>query len=746
MPSFGLLRISILYYRENWWQHFWRVRWWWGAAIVLSILELTPFYFTKVLMVAPPNGGILAPEPVFGWVISYVELPYTFSSLLFMAVHLIRDQFSSRVRGVQRAELQFVMLAGLIVLAGVLFTPFLRHLVGNAQALQLAPLRVLILDFIIAYGITSRGILHVRAIFRLTLSYVLLALYAGLIFTVAWFFFRAAFLYLGNDSAFAPALCVAMVTTLLFNATGIPVRRFANRLLPPEIDFEKIVTDVSNIMQSVTTLEALLERFASVLGQAVGSPTVRVLLIGSEQWRTPEVQPGGKADAALCLESSDPLIAALCVGAADVAIEELQRHAPSLERDALLARMETIEVDLFVPILYQGRLSGALAIAPRPSGHLYGSTGRATLRLIARQLGVAIANAHLYTEARRSQAYNQFLVEHLPCGIIATDAVGTLTVVNPEARRLLTLDELAPPGEQDLPFEIAGLIPPTLDGDFIGRDEEIILSPGARGEVNLRVSCLPFTSERQELLGAVLMLNNYTEVERLQRQVRQADRLASIGTLASGMAHEIKNPLTTLKTFTQLLPKRYQDAEFRNDFTGLVGGEILRIERIVNQLLAFARPAPLMIEQVNLHDLIDGTVRLVSPQAARQSIDVRTSLLATHDFVAADKDRLQQVLLNLMLNAIQASEDGSWIELATENEEVSTSGEPMVRLDVRDAGRGISKDLLPHIFDPFFTTKNEGTGLGLSVSYNIIAEHKGRIEVRSEPGKGTCFSIYLRTC
>ena len=166
----------------------------------------------------------------------------------------------------------------------------------------------------------------------------------------------------------------------------------------------------------------------------------------------------------------------------------------------------------------------------------------------------------------------------------------------------------------------------------------------------------------------MLVINDHTTLEHLQRQVRQADRLASIGTLASGMAHEIKNPLTALKTFTQLLPKRYNDAEFRHDFSGLAGSEIARIERIVNQLLAFARPAPLMIEQVSLHEIIDGAMRLVGPQASRLGIAVRKSLGADHDFIAADKDRLQQVLLNLLLNALQASERGGWVEVATEME------------------------------------------------------------------------------
>ena len=179
----------------------------------------------------------------------------------------------------------------------------------------------------------------------------------------------------------------------------------------------------------------------------------------------------------------------------------------------------------------------------------------------------------------------------------------------------------------------------------------------------------------------------------------------------------------------------------------------MRIERIVNQLLSFARPAPLMIEQVNLHDIIENCIRLVAPHAARQSIQVRKDLRSRSDFVAADKDQLQQVLLNLVLNSIQASENGSWLELSTESAEPEPGHgrdeeeeKSFIRLDVRDAGRGIAPEVIPHIFDPFFTTKSEGTGLGLSVSYNIIAEHKGRLEVSSELGKGTCFSIYLPVC
>lgn len=746
LPSLALLRTSIIHFEEEWSTHFWRNRRWFATGVAVGILSFTPFFLEEVRMPSTPvvDGVIMVPEPVYGWADS-VCLAYLMVSSGLLIFLLAFDQFrrSRQIAGVRRVELQFVILACFAAISGIFLTSFLQRVTGSAQPVRYAPLRVVAFDLIIAYGITSRGILHVRAIVRLGMSYTLLSIYGGAIFTVAWFVISGAFQHYGNDSSFAPAMCVAIFTALLFNATGTPVRRLTKRILPPDIDFEKIVTDISNLTQSVARLDTLFDRFASLLSQSIGSPKVRVLFGEKNLWREQKLDHQGGAGNLLALDANSPLVAALRAGAQDVALEDLQRRAPSAERNALLAAMDEIDADLLVPILFHEELSALVTVAPRPSGHVYGTSGRSTLALIARQLGVSIANSRLYTEARQSQAYNQFLVDHLPCGVIATDAAGTLAVVNPDARRLLGLDPASPAASLALPPEIARLIPPALDGNFVGRDEEIILRPGARDEVNLRVNCLPFASEVNRLLGAVLVLNDYSAIERLQRQIRQADRLASIGTLASGMAHEIKNPLTALKTFTQLLPKRFNDPEFRRDFAEIGGNEILRIERIVNDLLAFARPAPLMIEPVNVHELIANVVRLVTPQAAKQNIEVRTALKAGSDFVAADRDRLQQVLLNLFLNALQATGSGGWVELATGSEEASPGMGPAIRLDVRDCGRGISQEMLPHIFDPFFTTKSEGTGLGLSVSYNIIADHHGRLEVVSETGEGTCFSIYL---
>jgi signal transduction histidine kinase len=741
--AFCLLRISIIYHKESWWQHFQRNLFPLAISTALAAFSLTPGFMTGVRFLRGHEAGAPHyPDPIY----LYHSLPLVFDAYLLVAffillIFLIRDQFNPRITGVNRAELQFLILGYLVVVLGFALTVAAIVITKDSHANRFAPLRAVLFTLVIAYGITSRGILNVRSALRLFMSYLVLAAYAGLVFWISWSVFGGALKYFWMDSFYWQALAGAVTTALLVTAAGTPLQQITKKILPAaDVDFEKTLGQVAHIMQSVSALPELLVKFSTVLCKAVGTPSVRVLLAEGNRFREHTREDD---EIRLSIPAGDLVVTTLREGAAALAVEELQRRAPGPERDALLVRMESLEADLILAIRYHDQLTGLLVLASRSSGRIYGVDGRTSLRLIAEQLGIAIANSQLYTEARQSQAYNQFLVEHLPCGVIATDPQGKLTVVNPEARLLLQLDESSSPSEVELPPDIGRLIPPTLVGDTIARDEEIILRPAARDQAHLLVSCLPFASERNDLLGAVLVINDHTAIERLQNQVRQADRLASIGTLASGMAHEIKNPLTALKTFTQLLPKRYHDAEFRQDFSSLVGSEIARIERIVNELLAFARPAPLMIEPVNMHEIANAAVRLVGPQASRLNVSVRANLRAPRDTIAADKDRLQQVLLNLLLNALQASRPGDSVELGTELLESETVVEQFIRVDVRDTGSGIAKETLPHIFDPFFTTKSEGTGLGLSVSYNIIAEHGGRLEVQSEVGKGTCFSIYL---
>ena len=754
VPGFVLLRNAIIWHDDRGWQLFRRTRFWWAFGVFFAVFCFTPLYLKSVHFVPVDGlgGQVMVPRPVYAPTVA-LHFAYLLLSVMVISWTMIRDQWRPMASGVHRVELQFVWLGWLTIIATVFLAVLLQLIQHGFQLTRYAaPLRVIAFDLIIAYGITSRGILQIRSFLRRGLSYLLVATYGVVLYAAAWVCLRWACRYAGNDSAFWPSVLAGGSATVLVSFLSTPFRRFSQHILPSEdLAFEYVFGQVRHLLQSVATLRELLADFSAALGQAVGTRSVRVLVPSAGGFCELDASQAGivfdqPAEHCLRLGEDDPTVQALRRGAPDIAVEELARHASTAEQRVLLGKLKSLNADLIVPARYRGELSAIMLLSSRVGGRIYGVDGRSTLRLIAEQLGVAIVNAHLYTEAYRSQAYNRLLVEHLPCGVVTTDPEGNVRVLNPEARRLLQVDDSIAPAEIELPSSFTELVEPTLRNQSETPAEEIVLRSGSRDQANLRVNCLPLKGEHGELLGVVLVLNDHTTLEKLQRAVRQADRLASIGTLASGMAHEIKNPLTALKTFTQLLPKRYNDAEFRHDFSGLAGSEIARIERIVNQLLAFARPAPLMIEQVNLHEIIGNAVKLVGPQASRHQVSVRTALNAEHDYIAADKDRLQQVLLNLLLNAIQANPDGGWIEVGTETEPGTAEHDAFIRLDVSDGGSGIPAEVLPHIFDPFFTTKGEGTGLGLSVSYNIVAEHRGRLEVESEPGKGTCFSMYLPVC
>ena len=224
-------------------------------------------------------------------------------------------------------------------------------------------------------------------------------------------------------------------------------------------------------------------------------------------------------------------------------------------------------------------------------------------------------------------------------------------------------------------------------------------------------------------------------MERLEREVQQADKLKAVSTLAAGLAHEIKNPLTSIKAFTEALGDRYDDPIFREKFQKIVGGEVARINLIVTQLLEFAKPAAPHLEATTIAKLLDETLDLLNSETVRRRIEVERAYGAT-DAIQADPQQLRQVFLNLFLNSLEAM-NGSGGRLAVSMRREGSR----LTVAIEDSGAGISKEHLSHIFDPFFTTKSAGTGLGLSIVRSIITEHHGTIAFESQPHHGTTCTL-----
>jgi two-component system NtrC family sensor kinase len=234
----------------------------------------------------------------------------------------------------------------------------------------------------------------------------------------------------------------------------------------------------------------------------------------------------------------------------------------------------------------------------------------------------------------------------------------------------------------------------------------------------------------------------YENLRQSQDIIRRADRLSSLGMLTAGLAHEIRNPLVAIRTFTQLLPERYADAEFRNNFQKVALKEVDRICGLVNDLLSFARPSTPNVSAEDVNQIVESTARILETAAKENDVRIDLHLDPSLPNILIDKEQIKQVLVNFVLNAIQAIEDGGVIELSTRSFAKDRS-QQFVQVGVRDSGVGIPVRDLENIFNPFFTTKEGGSGLGLSISHQIVQDHGGSIIVESKESEGSTFLINL---
>ena len=244
---------------------------------------------------------------------------------------------------------------------------------------------------------------------------------------------------------------------------------------------------------------------------------------------------------------------------------------------------------------------------------------------------------------------------------------------------------------------------------------------------------------------AIENANLYENLKKSQNILRRSDRLASLGTLIASLAHEIRNPLVSIKTFTQLLPERIDDNEFRDYFLKVASGEIDRLTSLINELLGFAKPSEPNLKEEDVTTIIDRMEILVSTEARKKNIRITKNYTPSLPLVFIDAEQIKQVLLNILLNAIQAIEgEGEiWIETRIVYATRQVKREAFLQIEIRDNGIGIPPENLDHVFDPFFSTRPEGSGLGLAISHQIVHEHGGFIDVESEVGKGTSFRIHF---
>jgi len=340
----------------------------------------------------------------------------------------------------------------------------------------------------------------------------------------------------------------------------------------------------------------------------------------------------------------------------------------------------------------------------------------------------------------RIKAFSDTLVEYMPIGLVVLDSRGCVASFNQVAESILGLDPADSVGTdaaQSLPDDFMQLMN-QLDagGGVIEREIECRIRDDRT--VPLSISASVLKDENESFPGYVFLFKDLSEVRTLREEIVRNQRLATVGRLAAGVAHEIRNPLSSIKGFAVYFKERYDRPEDRK-VADIMAGEVDRLNRVVGQLLEFSRPVTISRRNTDMQPFIEKTVKLVEARAAEARVDIRVEPPSGPLTVRMDPDRMNQVLLNLYLNGIEAMPDGGILRVSTSEE----PGKNTVLISVKDSGCGISKEDLDHVFDPYFTNKASGTGLGLAIAHNIVEAHGGEIKVNSRVGEGTRVVVRL---
>lgn len=340
----------------------------------------------------------------------------------------------------------------------------------------------------------------------------------------------------------------------------------------------------------------------------------------------------------------------------------------------------------------------------------------------------------------RMRAFNDLLVSSLPLGLVATDSDGRVQLCNRTAEEILACSEVEmsgrPPGDV-LPPPLAELMAQSVEQPDSPRRQELVLEGGHGRPRSLLLAALAVFDDDRRHVGTMLLMQDVSEVKLLEEELKRNERLAALGEMAAGVAHELRNPLSSIKGLAVLLKSRFSEGAPDRETADILVREVERLNRSISELLDYARPDRLVKDSLSMHDVLEKAITLIRVDAEAAGIEIATDFRADCDLVFADRDKLSQVFLNLFLNAIQAMHGGGVLKVST------AVGQGTLTCRVEDSGCGIEANLLPRVFDPYVTTKSGGTGLGLAMSVKIVEEHGGRIDISSSPGRGTQVTVTL---
>jgi len=689
---------------------------------------------------------------VLRWDMDRQEMAY--GALLFiLAAGVLWYSYRRASTTILRQQLKWVTRG--TVLAIVPYTLFyvIPYLMGSLPGIwmNLSVLSLGLLPLTFGYAIFRYRLMDVDLIFKRGVVYTLAAatvggLYFALVAGVA------EFVHTQKPASGALGLILAMVVTaLLFD----PVRKWIQARVDQffyrtRYDYRRTLIEFGRELRTETDLNALLASVMDRLSRTLAVDRIAIFLRTAEE------------DAAEQFALSKS-VGMSPIGNIDLTFLSAPRPQPSghlffenthqVPRETLGSQDAIARLDLnyYIPCRAQQNTIAVLGLGKTTNGDFLSSEDVELLETLGGYLGIAIQNGRLYAslqqkaaEYERLKDFNENIVESINIGVLALDMEDRVESWNAQMEVMYAM-----PRWQTLTQPLGMIFPQEFMEEFyrvrqnagINNLYKFRLKTPAGETRTVNAAIAPLVTRKFEVVGRLIIMDDITERIELESQLSQADKLSSIGLLAAGVAHEVNTPLAVISSYTQMLAKQLQGDPQKSGLLDKITRQTFRASEIVNNLLNFSRTSGTEFTDVDINKVIGDTLALLEHQFRAAKIQVHSELTPALSPVQGNPGRLQQVFLNLFLNARDAMPGGGQLNVATSNGET-------VRVMVSDTGAGIAPEHIQRIYDPFFTTKtapkegqNRGTGLGLSVTYGIIQEHAGKIRVESNPGAGTTFAL-----
>ncbi len=687
---------------------------------------------------------------VLRWDMDRQEMAY--GALLFVAAAgVLWSSYRQATTTILRQQLKWVTRG--TILAIVPYTlfyvvPYLAgYLPGTWMKLSVLSLSLLPLTF--GYAIFRYRLMDVDLIFKRGVVYTLAAaavvgMYFGLVAGVA----ELVRMRLPSSGP-AGLILAVVVTALLFD----PVRKWIQNRVDQffyrtRYDYRRTLIEFGRELSSETDLNALLSSVMDRLGRTLAVDRLAIFLNAGEE---PERFILSKSAGISAIGHFD--LTFLSVPRPEPAGHLFFENTHQVPRETAGAQEAIARLDLnyYIPCRAQQKTIAVLGLGKTANGDFLSSEDVELLETLGGYLGIAIQNGRLYASLQQKMAeyerlkdFNENIVESINVGVMALDMEDRIESWNAQMEVMYAM-----PRWQTLTQPVPSIFPQEFVEEFyrvrqnsgINNLYKFRLKTPAGETRTINVAIAPLVTRKFQVIGRLVIMDDITERVELESQLSQSDKLSSIGLLAAGVAHEVNTPLAVISSYTQMLAKQLQGDPQKSGLLEKITRQTFRASEIVNNLLNFSRTSGTEFADVDVNKVILDTLALLEHQFKTAKIQVRSELIPSISPIQGNPGRLQQVFLNLFLNAKDAMPGGGTLSIATSNGE-------QISVRVSDTGSGISPEHVQRIYDPFFTTKtaprdgqSRGTGLGLSVTYGIIQEHAGKIRVESAPGSGTTFAL-----